>query len=233
MGEKVQISGRVCLNCGAVYEDASTRFCIACLRSGTIAPQFHRPADAILPTTPSISAKELLRAQHRTFRCKAYPEIVLSEDAFVLVYGLPGNGKTLFSLLFAAGMTPCAYLPLEEKIGPSLASKLGYLEIHSETLTFHEPQSVNEIVELGASNGMRCLAIDSVNVSTLQPNDCLKLARGNKIVVLGVSQVTKAGGPRGSNDWVHLADVVIQVSALKWTVTKSRFQQANVGGAVT
>ena len=53
-------------------------------------------------------------------------------------------------------------------------------------------------------------------------------------MVLAISQVTKAGKARGSNEFLHESDVVIEVAEDRaWTLTKSRFEAAGKTGHAT
>jgi hypothetical protein len=51
-------------------------------------------------------------------------------------------------------------------------------------------------------------------------------------VLVGVSQVNKAGRPEGRERILHEADVAIACSDMRWTVVKSRYQSTDVGGDV-
>lgn len=224
---------RQCLACGALYTDRSTRFCIICLRSGTIGPAVQRPADTILPTPKAVTARELLRTQYAVFSPKAYPTLRLAPGCVVALYSGPGGGKSTFALLLANSLEPSAYLALEERIGAGLSSKCAFLELHSEQLTFYEPTDIAEISSLASRPGLRCLVIDSINMTVLQAADVLRIARSNNIVCIIICQCTKEGKPRGSLEYIHLADVVIRVESLRWELEKSRYQQAGIGGPVT
>ena len=53
------------------------------------------------------------------------------------------------------------------------------------------------------------------------------------VLLVAVLQVTKAGLPAGSNAIQHEADVCVRVEAMRWSLTKSRYQDLkDVGGAV-
>lgn len=83
---------------------------------------------------------------------------------------------------------------------------------------------MTDLMGLATRDGIRAVVFDSVTASTLLPQDCLNLSRARKIVVVCVLQVVKTGEAAGSNQWPHLADVVLELDKLTATCVKSRFQ---------
>jgi len=156
----------------------------------------------------------------------------LGAGAFVVTHGSPGSGKTTQLLKAADELQPSVVLPIEMGVGPLLASMLQRIEIRSERITFQEPRSLPEIFALAETPGLKALFVDSLSVSTLQPNDARSLARANKIIVWGTLQETKSGAFRGSNEWAHAADVILAVDRMRWTLTKSRYQEIGLTGDV-
>jgi predicted ATP-dependent serine protease len=170
-----------------------------------------------------ISAKDLAAQDQQVFCLKAYPSIKTPSNAFIVVHGGEGSGKTSDCLRIAEGYQPSAYAASEMKIGPSLAGYLRRLEIRAENLQIFDPATTDEIVEM-ASSGIRCLVLDSLSVLSLLPDDCTALAQGNDIIVIGILQHNKRGDAAGSNAWLHAADVVIECDSMRWVLRKSRYQ---------
>ena len=222
----------VCLGCRALLRE-NGGCCPSCFRTGLIFSRYRRVADECLPAVPGITARELTKTVNRIFGIAACPGLLLGPGAFVTSHGAPGSGKTTQLLKVADELSPAIVLTLEMGIGPLLAGMLQRLEIHSPDIEFREPRNLPEIIALAETPGLKALFIDSLTVSTLQPNDARSLARANGIVVWGALQMVKAGGTfRGSNEWAHAADVMLSVEDMRWTLTKSRYQPIGLSGGV-
>ncbi len=206
--------------------------CPSCFRSGLIFSRYRRVADDYLPTIPGVSARDLAKSVARVFKLSSCTGLLLGPGAFVISHGSPGHGKSTQLLKVADELEPSVFLPLEMGIGPLLGSMLQRLEICSERITFQEPRNLPEIFALAENPNLRALFIDSLSVSTVQPNDARSLARANKLIVWGTLQETKCGTFRGSNEWAHAADVILSVENMRWTLTKSRYQPAGLKGDI-
>ena len=224
-----RLRGFECAVCGATtVEQVSNGMCPRCWSTGTLVAHHERLADALLPDTPGITARELARRDQSLFEVSAYPGLKLARDALVVPVGPPGGGKTTMGLRLAEALQPSVFAACETGIGPALAETLRRLEIRSPSLWIEEPKSVRRLVQL-ANRDIRCLVIDSVNMTTLLPEDLVGLARGFGVVVVAICQVRKDGLPAGTNRLQHAADVVIEVEKLRWCITKSRFQAKGEG----
>lgn len=221
----------VCVGCRAILRENS-RLCPSCFRTGLIFSRYRRAADELLPPVRGVNAQELARSVGQVSEVTACPGLKLGSNAFVICHGPPAQGKTTLSLRVADSLKPSTVLPLEMGIGPLLGSMLRRLEIFSPRISFHEPRSLQEIFDLAGNDDLSCLLIDSLSVSTLRPEDARALARANNIVVWGTLQETKDGRFRGSNEWAHAADVILEVDAMRWKLTKSRYQAAGITGGV-
>ena len=221
----------VCVGCRAVLREHGG-LCPSCFRSGLIFSRYRRVADEYLPTVPGVTAQELARSLSRVFTVEACPGLLLGPGAFVVTHGGPGAGKTTQLLKVADSLQPSVAVMLEMGVGPLLASMLRRLEIVTQHVTFHEPRDLPAIFELAKTPQLRCLLIDSLSVSTLRPDDARSLAGANGIVVWGTLQETKSGTFRGSNEWAHAADVILSVADMRWTLTKSRYQEIGLQGTV-
>lgn len=221
----------VCVGCRALLRE-NGGLCPSCFRSGLIFARYRRVADDFQPQVPCATAKDLVTSVSHTFSLETCPGLILGPSAFVGVHGAPGGGKTTLALKIADELSPSIFLPLEMGLGPLLASMLQRLEIVSPEVEFHEPRGLPEIFALAQHPQAHCLVIDSLSVSTLRPDDVRSIARANNIVVIGTLQETKNGSFRGSNEWLHAADVMVSVENMRWTVSKSRYQAPGLEGEV-
>lgn len=221
----------VCLGCFTAYRE-KLDMCLSCWRTGIIVAQGYRPAAQMIPSQSGMTARALASSDQKVFACRAYPAISLATNAFIVISGSPGHGKSTFGLRFAESLAPSVFLALEEGCGPSLAAKLRRLEIRSKDLWIEEPKSVEGVLAAVDRDGIRAVVVDSGSVCSLLPSDWLALSRSKNLVVLAVLQQTKEGRHLGSNRWLHDADIVLEAQDMTWTMTKSRFQEAVVSGAI-
>jgi len=224
------LSGWVCGACGCRYAER-IELCVRCFRSGVCIPDYRRVTDELLPPTRRTTARRLAAEDQRVFSLGPYPDIKIQRNAFVVTHGGPNSGKTTQLLRILEGLCPAVMVSAEMKAGPALAGYLRRLEIRRDDLEIIEPQSTSEIMA-AARSGVRAVGIDSLTLLTLLPDDCVALARGGDIVVIGILQENKSGQAAGSNSWLHAADVIVRCDNMTWTLEKSRYQALGVTGGV-
>ncbi len=220
-----------CAGCGT-RSSRLTEWCLNCARSGLICARTWRPVDKILPPTPGLNAKSLAAMDQKIFRVGNYPDLFLGPGACVLGHGPPGAMKSTWALRVCESLRPALYFPLEEGISPVLAGRLRRLEIRSEDIVFEMPRTLAGVFAAVEAHSPFCIVLDSIQCSTLSPEDVLSLARSRQGVVLAICQERKDGGLKGNNSWPHLADCVVKIDEGKWSVEKSRYQACNAGGSV-
>ncbi len=169
-----------------------------------------------------MSAPELNRAKFTTlhFTGKWRRLIGLPTTPFkVMFYGLPGSGKSSFSLQFANYLAKSLkmsvlYVASEEGLTATMADKLKRFGVDSPNvfLTDKLPEdlSLYDVV-----------FIDSVNHAGLEPEDLRELDASKSYVY--VFQSTKDGKFRGSNDFLHDVDVCVKVDKMIAVPEKNRF----------
>lgn len=217
-----------CSLCGwRPVADVGSNFCGSCWTSGVLVPIGWRKADEYKRQGPRVRSAFDLAAEGRCKgELKPY-QIRMPKVGLVLIHGLPGSGKSSMALRIAAANVPAAYFSLEQRHGPALGDQLRRLEIRSRELSVYTPPlAVNDVFETAA----RVVVIDSVSVSTFTPADLRSMA--DEKLVIGILQSTKDGGFRGSQTWLHEADVCIAVDSMTWRVSKSRFNEAGESGEV-
>ncbi len=166
----------------------------------------------------------------------------------ILIWGLPGQGKSTFSLKLASELTKFAGVLLvagEEDIESNTFIKRIGLTMDNESLkqvkaVSRLPINFEWISALDKSNGqteIRVVVYDSINVLGLHPSHA-KLLKENPLVRqrttgLGhiyISQAQKDGKAyMGNAAWGHEVDVIIKVVEGKAIIEKNRFATHEFG----
>lgn len=223
-----------CLACSARFESHYT-VCNACFCSHSLVAEGVRPRAEVDGEMELVDATTLARATWQRIDVPAYPSIELRRGALVVLFGPPGAGKS--SMLARALDTlngPALLVSVEEPAGPSLAMRLGRLGVKRNDLYVAGRATVDQIASFARERRLLGLGIDSVQRGAFEPRDLrhLLLTLPHLATMLVSSQVNKQGDLRGSEELRHEADVVIEVSALRWAIVKSRYQMVGANGAV-
>ncbi len=128
----------------------------------------------------------------------------------MLVYGSPGSGKSTFLLQFANYLTKFGkvlYVSGEEYGSATLIEKIQRLNISNKDIMFAPNLS-------GFNGDYEFVIIDSKDNIGLTLDDFKRLKANYKNTsFIMVSQVTKEGTARGSEEWIHEVDTVIRLSS--------------------
>jgi predicted ATP-dependent serine protease len=120
------------------------------------------------------------------------------------------------------------YYSAEEKLGPTFAARLERCGVKRDDFYAIGQASVDDLCEFCIARHAVALVVDSIQMTTIRPEDLRRLLEAARAATLVyVLHATKAGEPAGANSYLHEADVVIRVAELRWTVTKSRYQEAD------
>lgn len=152
----------------------------------------------------------------------------------MITVGPPGAGKSTMATRFTDGFPcPVAYLSLEEGAGPTLGERLTRLGVKRADFHVFSGGHLDDLVAELLELKVKVLAVDSISVAQLVPEELRRLQRAAKLdVVVATQQVTKEGIGAGSNAWAHEADLVLRVEDMSWAVVKSRFEPTGGKGDV-
>lgn len=140
-----------------------------------------------------------------------------------MVYGRPKMGKSYLCVDFAGYLArnhgKVLYVAKEEKLDATLQKKLKDKDVVNDNLFVADnlPKDLSEY---------QFVILDSVNKLGLNPQDLAKLKSDNpSISFIYIFQSTKEGKFRGTNEFQHDVDVVIEVPEQGKAIQYGRFNQ--------
>lgn len=173
-----------------------------------------------------VSATELAKINFATVEIpQEYREMIgtASRNGSIMLYGMPGGGKTSFSIGFAKRCAEMGQKVLiiskEEGINQTMQEKLRRFD------AVHPNIFITDNVPGDAMNDYDVVIFDSVQSLRLEPSDLEKHQKTMNALRIYIFQVTKDGRFRGTNEFEHLVDCVLK--AENGTITskgcKNRF----------
>lgn len=145
--------------------------------------------------------KELMGCPAKSFHC--------------MVFGRPKNGKSIWSFQFANYLTrfgKVLYIAAEEGFSATLQQKLAEFGGVSDNMYFANYRNFEQIREALKQNNYEFVVIDSINFINLEPEDVEVLKSENKkTAFITIQQATKGGQFRGSQQFAHNCDIIIEV----------------------
>lgn len=170
----------------------------------------NKPAGTKKPTV--INSKDIVNKQFETLPFTGQFETLVgkpSKNFKILIYGPPKMGKSTLAIDFAEYLAnnfgKTLFVAAEEGINHTLQEKIKRLKAVHENLYFAD-SIPNDL------SPYQFVFIDSIQRAKLQYDSMTKLINDNpgKGFVF-VSQVTKDGFHRGSNEYLHEVDTIIKV----------------------
>jgi len=135
-----------------------------------------------------------------------------------MVFGIPKSGKSILCTQLAKYLAdnfgPVLYVAAEEGFSMTLQNKIREFGMASENLHYANFREYNAIKECLQHNEFEFVFLDSVNFMKITPEemrDLKKLNPGTSFI--NVQQATKDGKFRGSQEYAHDADIIINVEA--------------------
>jgi hypothetical protein len=146
---------------------------------------------------------------------------------FAAIHGKAGEGKSSFAIQFAnylAGFGKVIYISGEEGFSKTFKDKFERLVATAPNLFVADLRAFQEIKAELRKNAYHFIIIDSLDTLKIGPDEMKQLRQmlpNNAFIT--ISQSTKDGKMRGSNEIIHDCDIVIQVADGAATTTKNRF----------
>lgn len=172
----------------------------------------------------SLSGVELLEVDYETMDLSFdFSKIGLDDmpkNASILVYGKPKHGKSTFALQLANELSKkgsLLYVANEEMMSDGKPSKS--LQDRVKRIGYTNSMRFSKNLDLHLAD-FQFIVIDSINALGLDIEAWRRLRNSypNAFFVL-VSQVTKSGIFRGSQEWAHDVDVIVDVKDGKADIT--------------
>lgn len=223
-----------CLACAARFA-IHQPLCTMCFAWHSLVPVGERPRADHDHEVELTDARALSRGIWQRVDVRAFPCIDVRRGALVVLGGPPGAGKSSMMVRALDSVSgPALLLSLEEPGGPTLAMRLARLGVKRSDLYIASRVTVDQLAGIVRERKIVSLGIDSVQRSMFEPRELrhLLLTLPSLAVLFAASQLNKDGGLRGSEELRHEADVVIELDAMTWRITKSRYQSVGEAGAV-
>jgi hypothetical protein len=202
-------------------------------------PASEKPADekAGLPTTPTPSPPKSGLQGFEDFKDTKFTQIPLEgkyktdflklySDTLLMLSGMPGHGKTVYTLEFAQYLAAhglkVLYLAKEEFGRSTLAEKITLFNIgHANLRVVRDFEMLKR--KGGNIDDFDVIFFDSINAMKMKIADFEKFVEDHpgKMLVL-ILQSTKDGDFKGGQEWLHFVDVAGKIVDRKLILEKNR-----------
>ena len=138
-----------------------------------------------------------------------------SKKFHMMVYGRPKQGKSYFCFDLAQYLSnfgKVLYIAAEEGFSATLQKKLEDMGGDNDNLDFANFRDYETIKNALPGHDYRFVIIDSVNYIRIEPEEIEELKANNpRMALITVQQATKDGKFRGSQQYAHNCDIIIEV----------------------
>jgi hypothetical protein len=168
-----------------------------------------------------MSSKELMNYSYDcyTFQGKWHELIGDPGKKFhMMVFGRPKQGKSIFCVQFAnyfsTDFGPVLYVAAEEGFSVTLQKKIREFGMANPNMDFANYRTYEQIKAALQAKRYKLVFIDSVNFIKITPEQIEELKAENPgTAFVTVQQATKGGQFRGSQEYAHNCDIIIEVIA--------------------
>lgn len=150
----------------------------------------------------------------------------LHSDSQVMMWGIPGSGKTVYTLKFGQALAelglPVLYVANEEYGRSTFSEKIRTFNIGHPNLKFAKTLDESVIDQFAV------VFLDSINSLGMTLRDWIKFRdrHPGKLFVL-IVQSTKDGDFRGGKDWEHEVDIAGEIINRQLVLRKNRLDPDN------
>ena len=149
-----------------------------------------------------------------------------SHNFHAMIFGIPKSGKSILSVQFADYLSEfgkVCYIASEEGFSSTLKQKISDWMHNSEKVNFANYRGYNDIKQ--GIKGYNFVFIDSINYAKITVDEVEQLKDDYPdTAFITIMQATKGGNFRGSQEYAHNADIIIEVASGVAT-QRGRFQE--------
>ena len=179
-----------------------------------------------------ITSEQLMQLEFETLQFEGKWNMFFGNPSinfYLVIYGMPGEGKSTFAIQLAKYLSisfgNVLYISGEEGISKTFKDKMSLTNSVSPSLHIVELGSSNDIIRVVKPDNYRFIFIDSLQHLNIDAAEMKKLrAVFKNSAFIAISQATKAGEMRGSNEILHDTDTVVKVEDGLAITTKNRFK---------
>ena len=164
-----------------------------------------------------MNAGDLMQYQYESYPFAGKWEELFGEPSktfHCMVFGKPKQGKSIFAVQFANYLSefgPVLYVAAEEGFSATLQKKIRDYG-SNPNLDFADYRSYEQIESCLRNSDYKFCVIDSINFINLTPEDIEELkAQNPTMAFVTIQQATKNGSARGSQQFAHNCDMVVEV----------------------
>jgi hypothetical protein len=141
-----------------------------------------------------------------------------SVNFHAMVFGRPKQGKSILSVQWAKYLSEnfgrVLYVASEEGFSVTLQKKISEFAMANSNLDFANFRDFEQIKSAVNRGRYKFVFIDSVNYIKITPEDVETIKEANPgTAFITIQQATKGGQFRGSQEFAHNCDIIIQVEA--------------------
>ena len=134
----------------------------------------------------------------------------------LMVFGRPKQGKSIFSVQFANYLSqnfgPVLYVASEEGFSATLQKKIADFGMANRDMDFANFREYEQIRQALENKKYKFVFIDSVNFIKVTPEQIEALKASNPgTAFVTIQQATKGGQFRGSQEYAHNCDMIVEV----------------------
>jgi len=153
-----------------------------------------------------------------------------SYNFYCLLFGMPGEGKSTFAIQFAKYLSEnigrVVYISSEEGLSKTLTDKFMNNHAESKYLDVADLRTFEDILRVVQPETYNFIFIDSLDDMRIDVDKMKKIRLQYKnSAIISISQSTKDGKVRGSNELVHDCDIAVKVENGIASTTKNRFKE--------
>jgi hypothetical protein len=187
--------------------------------------------DPVANNEKIISSAQLIKMQYDTLsffgKWKEFFGIP-SINFHCIIHGKSGEGKSTFAVQFANYLAEnfglVMYISGEEGFSKTMKDKIVNNDAESPNLFIADLHSYQEVINFLKPNKYNFIFIDSLDnmrIGAAELKELRKIYSNSALIT--ISQSTKDGKIRGSNEILHDSDIAVQVSCGIAETTKNRF----------